>query len=277
MLSSLQGFQDSAKKFVADNATTILTAGGVVGTVTTGVLAWRGGQKYAEIIRIEKIKQLQANVDESNREMLLTDIDPETWGELTHLDTLYKAKLVIPHVVPPVLIGGVTIAAIIWSNQMSAQKAAALAAAYGMSERQFREYKEKISEKLTGPKEQQVKDELAQERADRTPGSGQIVIVEGDVLCFDELTGRYFRSSMEEIRKAVNDTNQEILHHDHVSASHFYDLIGLSPTTWTEEVGWNTDNLLDLEYSTITSHDNKPCIAINPKFLPYAGYNRSTY
>ena len=40
---NLQVIQSAAKRFWADNATTILTGGGVVGTVATGVLAWRGG------------------------------------------------------------------------------------------------------------------------------------------------------------------------------------------------------------------------------------------
>jgi hypothetical protein len=267
MLSSLQGFQMSAKKFVADNATTILTAGGVVGTVTTGVLAWRSGYTAYERLLMAEFERAH---DASGKPIPLDD-------DIPPMSKIEKVVVVGPQIIPPVVIGGLTITAIIFSHRMSAQKAAAMAALYGVSERQLREYKDKVSEKLTGPKEQQVKDELAQQRADQTPGSQQIVIVEGDVLCFDELTGRYFRSTMEEIRKAVNDTNERILHNDSVSAGFFYDLLGLPPTTWTNDVGWNTDNLLDLEYSTIKSYDNKPCISINPRYLPVTDYDTRKY
>lgn len=264
---NLQELQDSAKKFVADNATVILTAGGVVGTVATGVLAWRGGYKTAgkvEEARLDKLHELQEGTDFPKGEL----------PDLPELSTQDKIRCSMPDVLPPIGVGVATVVAIIFSHRMSAQKAAAMAALYGVSQKQFEEYKDKVSEKITGPKQQQIKDELAQERADNTPGAQQIVIVDGQVLCFDELTGRYFRSTMEEIRKAVNDTNERILIDGDVSAGFFYDLIGLPPTSWTNEVGWNTDNMLDLEYSTIRSFDNQPAISINPRYLPHANYDR---
>jgi hypothetical protein len=113
---------------------------------------------------------------------------------------------------------------------------------------------------------------LAQERVSKAPGSSQIVVVEGEVLCFDEPTGRYFRSTMDTINKAVNSTNAEILHHDHASASYFYEELGLPATTWTDEVGWNTDQLLELKFSTVLAEDNKPCISIDFKTLPKLEY-----
>lgn len=261
MLSGLQGIQDSAKKFMADNSTTILTAGGVVGTVATAVLTGRATLKASEILLTEKFEYDPEKNDVKVNQLTKTEVVLKVW----------------PLYIPPVVMGGVTITSIIMAHRMSAQKAAAMAALYGLSQKQFEEYKTKVTEKLTGPKSQQIKDELAQERADKTPGAQTIIIVGDEVLCFDELTGRYFKSTMEQIRKAVNDTNEEILHHDGASASFFYNLLGLPATAWTDDVGWNTDNLLDIEYSTIRSYDDRPCISINPKFLPYAGYNRHTY
>jgi hypothetical protein len=258
MHSSLQGIQDSARKFVADNATVILTAGGVVGTVSTGILAWRGGYKTGT-----KVSAIES------KEFHEPDYSPMTTQE--------KVKLGLVDALPPIGTGAGTITAIIFAHRMNAQKAAALAALYGVSQKQFEEYKDKVAEKLTGPKQQQISDELAKERMDRTPGAEQIVIVEGEVLCFDQLTGRYFRSTMEEIRKAVNDTNEQILNVGSASAGYFYDLLGLPPTSWTNDVGWNTANMLDIEYGTQTSHDGRPCITINPRYLPVQEYDRNQY
>jgi hypothetical protein len=278
MLSSLQGIQDSAKKFVADNATVILTAGGVVGTVSTGILAWRGGYKTSSAYRdarMENIKQYAATqdphrpLDKDSLQELLDKSEPLSKQE--------KIVLAFPSTAPAVITGGLTITAIIFSHRMNAQKAAAMAALYGVSQKQFEEYKNKVAEKLTGPKQQQISDELAKEQMDRTPGAEQIVIVEGEVLCFDQLTGRYFRSTMEEIRKAVNDTNEQILNVGSASAGYFYDLLGLPPTSWTNDVGWNTANMLDIEYGTQTSHDGRPCITINPRYLPIQEYDRNHY
>lgn len=252
----MQLFNDVKDKVVhlaSENSATLLTAGGVVGTVATAILTGRASFKAAEILRAEQEKVEQ----------------DQTLPELT---TTKKVLLVWPHFVPPVLLGTATVGSIIMANRMSAQKAAALAAAYGMSQKHFEEYKAKVSEKLTGPKQSQVDDELAQERVNRTKGHESIVVVEGEVLCFDQPTGRYFRSTMENIKQAVNATNAEIIHHDHASASYFYEELELPATTWTDEVGWNTDRLLELTYSTVLDPNDRPCIAIDFKTLPQADY-----
>jgi len=257
----LTDVKQKAVVLLEENATTLLTAGGVVGTVATAILTGRATFKAAEIIRQEELKLVH---DEGTT----NSIAEGTMG----LSNWKRTKLVWPLYIPPVMTGGATIGSIIMANRMSAQKAAALAAAYGLAERNLSEYKEKVSEKLTGPKKQQVDDEIAQDRVNRTPGHENIIVIEGEVLCFDEPTGRYFRSNMENIKSAVNATNAEILHHDQANASFFYDELGLPATTWTDEVGWNTDQLLDLKYSTVLTPDGKPCLAIDFKVLPKADY-----
>lgn len=251
-------------EFASDNATTLLTAGGVVGTVATAILTGRAGFKAAEIIRNKELEHIHPEG--------VTDVIDGDNNVTMGLSKTQKVLLVWPHFVPPVVTGTATITAIIFSHRMSAQKAAALAAAYGLAERNLSEYKEKVSEKLTGPKQQQVVDEIAQDRVNRTSGHENIVIVEGEVLCLDEPSGRYFRSTMENIKSAVNATNAEILHHDHANATFFYDELGMTGTTWSDEVGWNTDHLLELKISTAMTPDGRPCIAIDYKTGPKADY-----
>lgn len=246
-----------AAELVAENASTLLTAGGVVGTVATAVLTGRASFKAADIILEEKMRML-AIQDPSQ--------DPP------EIPVIQKVKLVWPQFLPPVLTGSATVVSIVMANRVSAQKAAALAAAYGLAERNLSEYKDKVSEKLTGPKKQQVDDEIAQDRVNRTPGHDTIVIADGEILCFDEPTGRYFRSTMDKIKNAVNTTNAEILHHEYANATFFYEELDLPGTTWTDEVGWNHDTLLDLKYSTVLTPDDKPCISIDFKVLPKSDY-----
>jgi hypothetical protein len=248
---------------VSENATTLLTAGGVVGTVATAVLTGRAAYKANDILREANAKKQESFARE---EQELVDVPKEM------LTKIEKLVLIGPHFLPPVLTGTATVASIIMANRMSAQKAAALAAAYGLAERNLSEYKDKIAEKLTGPKAQAIDDELAQDRVNKTDGYQNIIIVEGEVLCFDEPTARYFRSTMENIKKAVNATNAEILHHDFASASFFYEELDMPATSWTDEMGWNTDQLLDLKYSTVLSPDGRPCIAIDFKVTPKSNY-----
>lgn len=253
--------------FTNQNSGILLTAAGIVGTVATAVLAGRGGYKASAILAAAKLEKL----DTLERAAVAKgEPEPEGLPELTRMETLV---LVGPHILPALVTGGATITAIVFAHKVSAQKAAALAAAYGLAERNLSEYKEKVSEKITGPKQKAIEEELAQDAVNQTPGHNNIVIVEGDVLCFDKPTGRYFRSNMDTIRAAVNSTNAEINHHDHALASFFYEELSLDKTTWSDMVGWNTDQLLELTYSTVLTDDGKPCLAIDFKTMPREDYN----
>jgi Family of unknown function (DUF6353) len=261
----VQLFNDLKRKalfFVEENSSTLLTTGGVVGFVGTAVLSFRAGSKSYENILAERIAKDSERLDEF----------PST-DELPKLDKLEVVKIAAPDVLPPIITGAATIAAIIMAHRMSAQKIAALAAAYSLAERNFGEYKDKVTEKLTGPKKQAIDDELAQEAVNKTPGGDKVVIVEGEVLCFDKPGGRYFTSTMEQIRQAVNTTNAEIHNHGFALLSFFYTELGLDETTWSEEVGFNAENLLELTFSTTFAPGNRPCIVFDFARLPKADYD----
>ena len=196
----LNDVTQKAAKFAEANAAALLTAGGVVGTVATAVLAGRGGYKYAEILAKEKGRRAA----EENNTLGVTDPKLLISPEDVTLDNWEKAKLAVPYFLPPVVVGGATIASIIMSNRVSAQKAAALAAAYGLAERNLSEYKEKVSEKLTGPKKKAIDEEISQDRVNRSEGYQNIVIVEGEVLCFDEPTADISEVRWRRSSQAVN-------------------------------------------------------------------------
>jgi len=257
-----------AVNLVSENATVLLTAGGVVGTVATAVLAGRGGIKYAQILR----EKQETKMVEENDMTLLGDVLYNDDVSLPAIDTVEKLKIAAPYFIPPIVVGGVTITSIIMAHRMSSAKIAALAAAYGLAESQLGYYREKITEKLTGPKKQAIEDEIAQERVNKTSGHEVVIVGDGEVLCYDEPTGRYFNSTMENIKAAVNATNAEILNAEYVRATFFYEELSLPATTWTDEVGWNREHLMDLKYSTVLSPDGKPCIAINFTVLPKLDY-----
>jgi hypothetical protein len=167
--------------------------------------------------------------------------------------------------IPTVGLGAVTITSIIFSNRISAREAAALATAYGLSERAFSEYKEKVVEKLGQNKETAVRDEIAQDRVKANPVNTREVILAGtgEVLCYDLLTGRYFMSSVEKIKRAENNVNYDIVNHDSATLSRFYDEIGLSPTPYSDSVGWDIDNRCEVQFSTVMSVDDRPCVSVD--------------
>jgi hypothetical protein len=248
----------SASAFLSENAATIFTAGGVVGTVTTGTLAWRAGYKTA-------LKEGELNFHKEEDEPSATkgEVLKETW-QIN---------------IPPVIIGSLAVSSIVASNLVSARKAAALAAAYAIADGRLEEYKQKVQEKLTGPKNKAIKDEIAQDRVTNNPPSKEVIIIaSGEVLCHDSLTGRYFHSTVEQIRKAEHYINAELAGSQYASLSQFYDELGLPVTSYSDQVGWsalNQDVQFELNLSTVMTPDQKPCISIDYSILPTPEYHRT--
>lgn len=241
-----------AAKLAADNSSAIFTAIGVTGVVTTAYLTGRAAFKTAEILRSER--------------------DDGRDGE-DALELREKVELTWKLYIPAVSTGIVTAACIITANRVGTRRAAAVAAAYTLSEKAFSEYREKIVEKIGEKKEREYRDELAQDRVTRNPPR-EIVIIEGNlILCYDAYTGRYFTSNVEKLRKAQNDVNQTVLNSYYASLSDYYEKIGIPATAMSDEVGWNVDKLLDLKFSAVLV-DDRPCMSVEFAVAPIRDYNR---
>lgn len=255
---NFSGIIPSIRRLVSENSTTILTSIGVTGTVTTAYLTGKASFKAAEIIRLEQLRLKHEN-DNSRVELSLRD----------------KAGLVWKDYIPAVGTGVTTVTCIIMANRMSSREAAALAAAYGLSERALSEYKTKFVEKFGENKARALQDDIAQDRVNKNPITKEVIITgSGEVLCYDMLTDRYFMSSVETIRKAQNDVNEEIIQGMYASLGSFYDKVGLRPAGLSEEMGWNSDNLCEVVFSTVLSQDQRPCVAISFAHNPIAEYQR---
>ena len=57
-----------------------------------------------------------------------------------------------------------------------------------------------------------IRDEIAQDRVNANPPNSREVLIAGtgEVLFFDMLTGRYFQSTMEDIKRAENKVNYRV-------------------------------------------------------------------
>lgn len=254
----IQGLAKHIERVAVENTPAILTAIGVTGTVTTAIFASKGSFKAAELIREEEA----ANGTAEDPKQRLVDRARLTW-------TCY---------IPAVGVGTATIACIVFANQIGTRRAAAMAAAYTMSEKAFTEYREKIVEKIGESKEQEARDEIAQERVERNPlGSQVIVMQEREVLCFDQYTGRYFNSSMEDLKQAQNKINYRMIRENYASLNDFYDFIGLDWVPTGDDLGWNSDQLLELRFSTVLSEDQRPCIAIDFSTVPVRNFYKNSF
>lgn len=227
-------------------APTILTSVGVAGTLTTAVMTAQASFKAARILSEES----------------------------PYLEPKEKLALTWKCYIPPVIVGSLTVAAIVGANRIGVRRAAGIAAAYSLAERAHSEYKDEVRKTFGEEKEQKVRDRVAQKQVDRTPGSADIIISGREVLCYEAYTGRYFKSDMETLKKAQNDFNYKVLNEGYASLSEFYDLIGRPHTDYSDLVGWQYDRILELEFSTVLAEDGSPCLSFSFHYEPTRGYHK---
>ena len=268
-LTGLSALAHKARFLLDENSTTILTGLGVVGTVSTAYLAGRASFKAAELIdEAETIHDVKAPLEPHEQTTVMT--------VKRNLSMTEKVKLVWPQYVPAAISGVTTITCIVYANKIASKRMAALALASSISQRRLQEYQDKVLEKFGAKETTKVRDEIAQEHVLKNPRDTRDVMVwgGGDVLCYDMLTGRYFVSSAEKIRRAENRINHELNHSMFASLTEFYEHVGLPPTTYTDMVGWNGNDNLEVQISTVMSDDEKPCLAIDFTPPPNSEYHR---
>ena len=215
-----------------NNSPAILTAVSITGVLVTAYLVGKASFKASDLLRDEK-----------------------------DLSTKETIKKVLPLYVPAGIVGVTTIGSIFYVNKISSKRAAAAYSVMAISEKAFEEYKEKIVEKFGERKEKEARDEIAQDTVTKNPPKTIFVSPPGTILCCELFTGRYFNSDMETLRKAQNDINIKLFSNMYVPLSEFYYLVGLPNTTYSWDVGWHSDKLMNLDFSTVLSEDSRPCIA----------------
>lgn len=257
---SLHTIVQKAQGFASKNSPAIMTGLAVAGVVGTVYFTATGTFKAAELIEEERSRVAWETIE-----------DPEPVDDLEPVE---KIRLVWKCYIPAAVTFSGTVAAIIFLNQIGARRAATATALYTITDKAFAEYKDKVVETIGEKKEQKIRDDIAQDRVKENPPTEVVVAGSGDVLFYDTITGRYFNSTMEAVRKAQNDINYTVINNMYASLSEFYDAIGLSPTSFSEDCGWNADALMDISFSTVLSEDNRPCISIDYTIMPIKGYNR---
>lgn len=242
-------------KWSSDNSPAILTGLAVTGTIATAYLTGKATVKAVEI---------------------MTDYEWRPDDLSTHESTPKEViGLVWKEYLPAVCTGVFSIACMIGANRIGNRRAAAVAAAYAISERAFEEYRNKVIEKFGEKKETSVRDDVAQDRVTKNPPLLDYVYEEtGSVLCCDLFTGRYFLSDMETIRRAENTINYQVNNNYYASLSDFYEQLGLEKTSMSDDFGWNSDRLLETKISTTITPSGKPCLTLDFKVMPIRGYSR---
>jgi len=256
----LSALLKQGEQVLTDNSPAILTGLGVAGAIISVGL---GAKATAKAVRIIDDERLAQNIrdKEINKRLDNREVFELTW------------KLYIPTVFSLTT----TCVAIVCANRIGTRRAAAVATAYAITEKAFDEYREKVVEKIGEKQEKEVHREVSKARMQRAE-SPNLVIMEGSgkVLCHDSFSNQFYVSDMETIKKAVNDINFKILHHDYATVNDFYDFLrdenvpNSAPeyTDISADMGWNHDKKLEIDTPTFLKDDRTPCITVAFTTIP---------
>lgn len=241
-MSKLSQLSGTLLRNIKANSPVILSVAAGVGTITTAILVGKASYQAANVIR----EYEENNAPAINPKERLKDRTRLVW------------KLYIPSTISTVS----TVACVIGANRMETKKTIAANAVLAVTERAYSDYRNKIVEELGPRKDQSIRDKVVADQVTNNPPPSQDVLVTGpgNVLCCELFTMRYFACDMEKLRRANNELNSKLLKHDYATLDDFYYMLGLSPTTTSGNIGWQSDKLMDLIFSTTLSDDGRPCI-----------------
>ena len=134
----------SVKMAVSQHSPEILTGIGIVGMITTTVLAVKATPKALTLI------------EEKKEELELYPGD-----KLTPVETV---KVTWKCYIPAAVTGATSVACLIGTSSVNLRRNTALATAYNLSATALTEYKEKVIESIGEKKEQTIRDKVAEER-----------------------------------------------------------------------------------------------------------------
>ena len=254
MNSKFKGVITSVRDFMLDHNPEILTGIGISGMITTTILAVRATPKALKLI--EEGKKIYKSKD------------------LTIIETV---KVAWKPYIPAALMGTLSITCLIGSTAVSVKRNAALAMAYDISERTLIRYRDKVIETIGEKKEKDIRNQLAQEDVDNNqPNEKSIIITsKGNTLCKDSISGRYFMSDLDTIRKIINETNRKMTFENYISLNEFYYSLGLDPVKEGDNLGWNiVDGLIELDISACVTKNDEPCIVVDYSIAPRPNYDR---
>jgi hypothetical protein len=236
------------------NSPSIMTGLGVGGVLTTAILAVGATPKAIELVEEEDARRVQA-----------WEKDKIIYEPPSKLDMV---KLTWKLYLPSALMGVATIACIVGANSIHLRRSAALAGAYSLADTALKEYQAKVLQQLGEKKEQSlIRDEIAQDKLNANPVDGKQVIVtgNGDCMCYEALSGRYFKSSMNAIKTAEANFNHDLFtgRIAYGTLNEFYDNLGIEHSTMGENTGWSVNQPLNVIYSSkIAVPSNEPCLVL---------------
>lgn len=247
----------------------LLIAAGVVGTVVSTFLACKATTKLSTILDESKgnIETIHKCENDKEMEERYSQEDAKKDLAIVYIQTGVKiAKLYAPAVV----LGTISIAGIVASNNILRKRNVALAAAYATVDKSFKEYRSRVVERFGADVdkelrynikakkiEEMIKDpESGKEKKSKTTVNVAAPTVDDYARFFDK-TCRHYEENMNYnlmlLRSQQQLANDKLVADGFLFLSDVYDMLGITRTKMSQSVGWiykpdgnsNGDNFVD--------------------------------
>lgn len=200
---------------IKKNGSAILSVIGAIGTITTAYFSGRGMYRTLTLISNKEKKEKK---------------------ELTKNE---KIRIAIPNFLPA---GGCVIATltcILGVNILNKKQQEALSSAYLLVSSSFAQYRSKVKQLNGEDADLEIKNSIASEKFPDEK------IQENKVLFYDQLSQRYFQSTMLEVVSAVYHYNRNFQLRGEACVNEFYDFLGIDRLKWGDTLGFNANQMLE--------------------------------
>ena len=235
---------------IAKNSPGILTGMAVGGVPTVAVFSFKAGMKVKE-------KLIEKEVSDEN--------------------TKEAAKLSLPYLIVPAGVTIATMGCIIAAATVTARRQAAVASLYALSEQTLKDVEEKYIAQNSEKKLDKLHDEINADRVAKNPPNEEQIIItgSGDNLCYDALSGRYFKTDIERVRRIQNTINEKINAGEFISVNDYSDLLGLPDTELGWDLGWsmNGTGQMDIRFTSCLTENGTPALVLEHKVRPEVKYD----
>lgn len=282
---------------VKDHSPEILMVTGVVGTVTSGVLACKATLKAVDIVN-----EAKENIDIIHEALEREDISEEQYSEedskkdLAIVYTQTAVKMLKTYA-PALILGGLSIGCMVSSNSIMKKRNIALAAAYATVDKSFKEYRNRVIDRFGEEVDKQIKYNLdtvkVTEVVEDEDGNQKKVKKTIEVansptmyspyaMIFDE-TNPYWEKDAELNRFFLESrqwqANDKLKANGRLFLNEVYEMLGREPTKAGQIVGWvyDLDNPVGDNYVDFGMYDiytKRKCDA-EAKAAFINGYERS--
>lgn len=257
-------------KWADKNSPAILLVVGITGFVATTVLAVKETPKA-----VKKIEESEKELD-CIREAIEDCTDEEEDLKKTYKKEkvnlyLNTAKDMAILYGPAALLAVSSTLCLVKSHKIESGRLTAVTTAYQISEVARKEYKDKVLEVLGEKKEHEIRDAINKDRVKNDPPDKESDVYNStqDTLCYDSMSGRYFRSNKTRLEQAANKLNRRLMNEMYISLNEFYDEVNLDHIRLGDELGWNIDySDIDLYLTSMLSDEGVPVLVLDYRIAP---------